>query len=151
MIIAAALSALLMVGCAVQGTAEVDEETASRQYMSSVNATIDKLSTKLEAFNDAVLDGDVATMQVTVDEALAVLDELEAIEAPEVLAEVQEGYVNGCGMLADALSQYIDLYKDAAGGSLDEETYEARLGEIQQTYDDGIDALKVTDDTAAAL
>lgn len=150
------LAALLaLAGCAPQGNPATEAQTANRQYMARVNQTMDDLSQKLEGFEEAVSRGDVVTMRTQADNALKTLDALAAIEAPEALKDVQQDYVDGCGLLKDALDGYIALYTEVASATdehpFDYGTYDARVEEIQGTYDRGIDKLKAGDALAAEL
>lgn len=150
------LAALLaLVGCASQGNPATEAQTANRQYMARVNQTMDDLAQRLEGFEEAVSRGDVVTMRTQADNALKTLDELAAIEAPEALKEVQQDYVDGCGLLKDALDGYIALYTEVASATdehpFDYSTYDARIEEVQETYDQGIDKLEAGDALAAEL
>ena len=153
--LAAALAAMALTACMPQTNTANEEQEANRQYMAQVNQTTAELADKLEGFTDAVVRGDVVSMRTQADNALKVLDELEQIEAPEVLAEVKAGYVEGCASLRTALNSYVDLYTEIASATdaqpYDFSGYAERLKEIQQAYDAGIDKLKETDAKAAAL
>ena len=99
-------------GCAQQTSAASEEQAANRQYMSSVNTSIDELSDRLGGFEDAVSRGDTVAMRTQADNAFKVLDSLASLEAPEALKDVQTGYVDGCNALKDALNSYIALYTE---------------------------------------
>lgn len=153
--LSAALAAVALTACMPQANTASEEQKANRQYMAQVNQIMADLSDKLEGFTDAVVRGDVVTMRTQADKALKVLDELEAIEAPEVLADVKAGYVDGCASLREALKAYVDLYTEIDSASdaqpFDFSNYGTRLKEIQKTYDEGIAKLQETDAKAAEL
>ena len=94
-------------------------------------------------------------MQTQAENALATLDGLGAIEAPEELADVQQSYQDGTSQLRDALNGYVALYTEISSATdaqpFDWSTYDARLAEIQEKYDAGIDALEAGDAAAAEV
>lgn len=147
---AAALAIGALSGCASMGqtSEEAKAQAENRQFMSDVNATMGQLAERLEAFNDAVSSGDAVAMRTQADNAFEVLADLEAIEAPEVLADTKQGYVDGCNQLKDALNAYIALYAGIQNGSAD---YDAQLSAVQDSYNQAVDKLKATDEAAAAL
>lgn len=150
------LGALLaLAGCAAQGNPATEAQTANRQYMAQVNQTMDDLAQRLEGFEEAVSRGDVVTMRTQADNAFKALDTLAGLDAPEPLKEVQQDYVDGCSSLKDALNGYIALYTEVASATedhpFDYSTYDQRVKDIQDTYDQGIDQLKAGDARAAEL
>lgn len=158
-ILAALCAAVLMVGtlagCAgiEQNSEEAKAQAENRQFMSDVNAIMEELSQRLGSFNDAVSRGDVITMSTQADDAFKVLDDLESLEAPEVLQDVKQGYVDGSKQLKDALNAYIALYTDLAANpsAVSTEAYKERLASIQDTYDQAVEKLKSTDEAATQL
>lgn len=158
-ILAALCAAVLMVGtlagCAgiEQNSEEAKAQAENRQFMSDVNAIMEELSQRLGSFNDAVSRGDVITMRTQADDAFKVLDDLESLEAPEVLQDVKQGYVDGSKQLKDALNAYIALYTDLAANpsAVSTEAYKERLASIQDTYDQAVEKLKSTDEAATQL
>lgn len=158
-ILAALCAAVLMVGtlagCAgiEQNSEEAKAQAENRQFMSDVNAIMEELSQRLGSFNDAVSRGDVITMRTQADDAFKVLDNLESLEAPEVLQDVKQGYVDGSKQLKDALNAYIALYTDLAANpsAVSTDAYKERLASIQDTYDQAVEKLKSTDEAAAQL
>lgn len=158
-ILAALCAAVLMVGtlagCAgiEQNSEEAKAQAENRQFMSDVNAIMEELSQRLGSFNDAVSRGDVITMRTQADDAFKVLDNLESLEAPEVLQDVKQGYVDGSKQLKDALNAYIALYTDLAANpsAVSTEAYKERLASIQDTYDQAVEKLKSTDEAATQL
>ena len=158
-ILAALCAAVLMVGtlagCAgiEQNSEEAKAQAENRQFMSDVNAIMEELSQRLDSFNDAVSRGDVITMRTQADDAFKVLDNLESLEAPEVLQDVKQGYVDGSKQLKDALNAYIALYTDLAANpsAVSTEAYKERLASIQDTYDQAVEKLKSTDEAATQL
>lgn len=158
-ILAALCAAVLMVGtlagCAgiEQNSEEAKAQAENRQFMSDVNAIMEELSQRLGSFNDAVSRGDVITMRTQADDAFKVLDNLESLEAPEVLQDVKQGYVDGSKQLKDALDAYIALYTDLATNpsAVSTDAYKERLASIQDTYDQAVEKLKSTDEAATQL
>lgn len=150
-----AVATLALAGCAQQTSAATDEQTESRQYMSTVNQTMEDLANKLEGFEDAVSRDDAVTMRTQADNAFKALDALAAIEAPEALKDVQAGYVDGCTKLKDALNAYIDLYTEIDSATdehpFDYSTYRDRLASIQELYNEGTAILEETDQKATEL
>ena len=154
----AALLAMSMAGCASfqQTSQEAEAQAANRQYMSQVNQITDELTENLAAFDAAVSDNDPVAMRLQADNAFKTLDSLAALEPPEVLKDVQAGYVEGASKLEEALNSYIDLYTEigganAASTAVDSAAYSDQLAAIQQTYNDGIAKLQETDKQATEL
>lgn len=158
-ILAALCAAVLMVGTLVgcagieQNSEEAKAQAENRQFISDVNAIMEELSQRLGSFNDAVSRGDVITMRTQADDAFKVLDNLESLEAPEVLQDVKQGYVDGSKQLKDALNAYITLYTDLAANpsAVSTDAYKERLASIQDTYDQAVEKLKSTDEAATQL
>lgn len=153
---ACALGAATLSGCmgATQAASEEEQaQAANRQYMSQVNQIMMDVDGALEDFSAAVQADDLVAMRSAFSEAGKSIDSLEALEAPEALAELQTGYAEGCAQLETALSGYVQLYTDIenAGGSIDEGAYASRLAEIQSAYDDGVSKLEAADQTAANM
>lgn len=151
--LAGAVVVAALAGCAGTQAAVTDEQTANRQYMASLNQGMDELAAKLDSFNDAVTRNDVVSMRTQAEKAFKEIDDIEALEAPEALADVKEGYVEGCLMLESALGQYIDLYTQLDSGAVaaDSEEYANALADIQANYDSGIAKLEETDKLALGL
>ena len=158
-ILAALCAAVLMVGMLVgcagieQNSEEAKAQAENRQFMSDVNAIMEELSQRFGSFNDAVSRCDVITMRTQADDAFKVLDNLESLEAPEVLQDVKQGYVDGSKQLKDALNAYIALYTDLAANpsAVSTDAYKERLASIQDTYDQAVEKLKSTDEAATQL
>lgn len=155
--VAAALCLGALSACTAQTSAVTEEQQANRDYMSQVNQDMEDLSTNLDAFVEAVSRQDTVTMRLQADNALAAIDDLDALEAPEALAGVQESYKSGADQLRSALNDYIALYtelEDASSSSSDSfdwSTYDARIASIQAQYDAGVAALEQADQTAASM
>lgn len=152
----ALLVALFAFGCTVpQSTEAQSTATSSRQYMADVNQMVEKLSTQLEGFQDAVSREDAVTMRTQADNAFQVLDELSAIEAPDELSELKKSYVKGADQLKGALNDYIDLYTEIASASashpFDYSSYQDRISAIQDEYDEGVKTLEDADKSATEL
>lgn len=152
LLVAAALGLGMLAGCS-SNSAVTQQQSDNRNYMSQVNQVMDDLESALANFTDAVSRDDVVGMQTQAENALATLDDLSGIEAPEDLADVKSGYEEGAGKLRDALNDYVALYTEISSSTdaqpFDWSTYDARLAEIQQGYDEGIAKLKETDELAA--
>ena len=155
-LIACAVSALIvfaLAGCTQQNSAQSDQQNENRQYMTQVNQKMEDLNTRLTSFTDAVSRGDVVTMRTQADNAYKVIDDLSDLDAPDALADVKTGYVDGCNELKTALDSYIALYTEIENATdaqpFDYSTYDSRLADIQNAYNDGIDKLKAADDAAA--
>ena len=153
-IVAATLAIGALAGCTGQ-TAGSEQQDVNRQYLSQVNQVMDDLETSLASFTDAVSRNDVVGMQTQAENALSKLDSLDSIEAPEELSEVQQSYQDGTAQLREALSSYVALYTEISSATesqpFDWSTSDARLAEIQESYDAGIDALEAGDKAAAEV
>ena len=157
-VLAVALASVLMIaalaGCQQRGSAVDQDQLDRRQYMSQVNQAMDELQTRLESFSDAVSRDDVVGMRTQADNAFKALDELNGIEVPDALKDIQTDYVDGTNSLKDALNGYIDLYTEIESATdvqpFDWSTYDQRIADIQAKYDAGIDKLKKGDETAAS-
>ena len=64
-------------------------------------------------------------------------------------------FTDGTAQLREALSSYVALYTEISSATdaqpFDWSTYDARLAEIQESYDAGIDALEAGDKAAAEV
>lgn len=151
---AAALALAALSGCQQQNVAN-EQQNENRQYMAQVNQVMDDLDTRLSSFTDAVSRDDVVGMQTQADDALSVLDDLGSIEAPEALADVKQGYVDGAALLREALTDYVALYTEIHSATeaapFDWSAYDERLAAIQEKYDEGIAKLQETDQMAAGM
>ena len=147
---ALALSAGVLVGCASNGAPVNSEQQANRAYMSQVNGIMDELGTDLDSFVDAVSRGDVVNMRTQADNAYKTLDELNSLEVPEGLSDIQQKYQDGTAKLREALDEYIDLYTEISAGSFDQSKYSSRISAIQSLYDEGVETLKQGDEAAAS-
>ncbi|WP_080802624.1 hypothetical protein [Arabiibacter massiliensis] len=143
---AGVLMAAALGGCAQQGSAASQQQSANRQYMTQVNQVMEDLQGKLDSFSDAVSRGDVVGMRTQADNAVKSIDELGKLEVPDELKEIQQDYADGTGELKDALNAYVDLYTEIDSATDDQPfdwaTYDQRVGDIQKQYDDGIAKLK---------
>lgn len=152
---AGVLMVMALGGCVQQDSTATDQQTESRQYMSTVNQTVEELSDRLASFEDAVSRGDAVSMRTQADNAFKTLDSLAAIEAPDELEEVQSGYVDGCNDLKEALNAYIDLYTEIDSATdehpFDYSTYDERIAAIQDQYNSGISKLEAADQKATEL
>lgn len=148
---AAALLCCMLFGCANSTTSVTTEsQQANRAYMSQVNEIMESLDDGLDLFVDAVSRGDIVNMRTQADNAYRALDKLGSLEAPDELADVQEKYLSGTEKLREALDAYISLYTDASSDSFDWSTYDNRIKEIQDLYDEGLQDLEDGDKAAAS-
>ena len=147
--------AVLLSSCFGAPNEEEDAAKANRGYMSQVNTVMEELNTNLESFSTAVSESDLVGMKTQADKALLALDDLEALEAPESLKEVQQNYVDGSRALQSALNDYVELYSELAiatqADPFDYSTYAERLESIQKSYDEGIEKIKEADKKANEL
>ena len=153
---AGVLMAGVLGGCAGTATTEEEEaQQANRDYMSQVNSIMEELDEELESFTDAVSRDDVVGMSTQADNAYKVLDELEDLEVPEGLEEIQEDYLAGADSLEQALDAYVELYTEIDAAEDDEDfdwsSYEDRLAEVQTLYDEGIAQFEAADTAAAEM
>lgn len=155
---AMALSLSAMAGCTqpLINNSSAQEEASPvtpTEYMASVNTVSQDLKDKLTEFSDAVAAGDSFTMQARSDEAQAIIDRLNDLEAPEELAEVKDEYAKATSDLQGALVDYTALYNELVdaqgGGSFDYGAYASRVEQIQKQYDSGLNALEEADKKAA--
>lgn len=144
---------LALAGCAQQNSQQDAEQAANRAYMSQVNQIMENLDKRLDSFEAAVSRGDTVTMRTQADNAFKAIDELDVLEVPEVLKDVHQGYIDGCSELEGVLNAYIQLYSDidSQGESFDYSTYDARLKEIQDKYNAGVEKLEEADKKATEL
>lgn len=140
----------VLAGCGNSAmNAATEAQQANRAYMSQVNEVMESLGDGLDAFVDAVSRGDIVNMRTQADNAYKALDKLDGLEAPDELSDVQEKYQAGTKKLREALDAYIALYTEASSDSFDWSTYDDRIKEIQDLYDEGLADLEDGDKTAA--
>lgn len=154
-VLAATLGTAMLSGClGAPGATMTEEQANNRQFMAQVNQTMVDLQDRLDGFNNAVSAGDLVGMRTQAENAFRVIDSLEKLEAPEALADVKQGYVDGCAAMKDALGDYVTLYGDIASATdanpFDWGTYEGRIAEVKQSYDAGLAKLQEADEAAAA-
>lgn len=151
---AGALVVAVLSGCVAQNAGISGAAQANRTYMTQVNRTMEDLGVDLENFSEAVSRGDVVSMRTQADNAFAELDKLQTLEVPEDMGDIQSNYVEGAQKLKEALNSYIALYTEIEAATeampFDWSTYDQRIADIQQLYDQGIAALKAGDEAAAA-
>ncbi|MCL2888948.1 MAG: hypothetical protein FWE65_00825 [Eggerthellaceae bacterium] len=159
----AALSLILVAGLAIllsscfssDKNSATEEQLANREYMVQVNRIMDNLVIDLNGFNKAVADEDIVNMDVAADRAKKTIEELVALQAPEVLQEIHSEYVAGCVELRDALNQYIVLYTEISLATderpFDFANYNAQINKIKQKYNSGIAHLESADQKARSM
>ena len=158
-VIAVACAGVLMIaalaGCAQQGSRGDQDQLDRRQYMSQVNQAMDDLQTKLDSFSDAVSRDDVVGMRTQADNAFKAIDDLNNLNVPDALKDIQKEYVDGTADLKDALNSYIDLYTEIDSATeeqpFDYSTYDQRIQDIKSKYDEGIGKLQSGDNKASEL
>lgn len=158
-VLVAMFAGVLMVaalgGCAQQDTAAAQQQSENRQYMTQVNQTMDDLKSRLESFTDAVSRGDVVGMRTQADNAFKAIDDLNNLNVPDALKDIQKEYVDGTADLKDALNSYIDLYTEIDSATeeqpFDYFTYDQRIQDIKSKYDEGIGKLQSGDNKASEL
>ena len=140
---------------AQQDTAAAQQQSENRQYMTQVNQTMDDLKSRLESFTDAVSRGDVVGMRTQADNAFKAIDDLNNLNVPDALKDIQKEYVDGTADLKDALNSYIDLYTEIDSATeeqpFDYSTYDQRIQDIKSKYDEGIGKLQSGDNKASEL
>ena len=158
-VLVAMFAGVLMVAalgrCAQQDTATAQQQSENRQYMTQVNQTMDDLKSRLESFTDAVSRGDVVGMRTQADNAFKAIDDLNNLNVPDALKDIQKEYVDGTADLKDALNSYIDLYTEIDSATeeqpFDYSTYDQRIQDIKSKYDEGIGKLQSGDNKASEL
>lgn len=142
----------LLVGCSAANEKD-DAQAKNRQYMSSVSQIMETLNTNMEEFALAVKDGEVISLSSQLAAVDQCVSDLNALEVPDAMTDIQKSYVKGATEMQTALSDYVKLYEDVKApqkGSYDYSDYKSRLADIQSHYDAGIEALKKADEAAQA-
>ncbi len=149
LVFCAAIMAFVVAGCtsstATTSTQTDDAASQNRQYMSQLNQQSSDLQTALQSFSDAVAQNDLVTMNAQMTEVDKVVDSVKNTPATDDLQEVKDKYVDGLCTTDDALKAYVTLFEDVQAGTVDQDTYDSRLTQIQQSYDDGISKLSDAD------
>ncbi len=156
---AALMGCLMLTGCAqTQSQQPANQEEAgptSQSFMSDMNMASAKLQEKMDGFADAVSREDLVSMQMQADAAYGAIDDMAAVEAPEELSDLKQRYVDACGQLKEALSQYVALYQEIKTATtrapFDYSTYADRIAQVQTAYDAGLQALKDADQAASEM
>lgn len=151
----AALAAGALAGCESPATGATDQQQANRTYMTQVNQAVDELNSRLGEFDEAVAQESIVNMRNKANSAFEAIDALAAIDTPEAMKGLQTNYVDGCTKLKDALNGYVDLYTEISSATeeapFDYGTYDDRIKEIQDAYNEGVDKLKAADEEALKL
>ena len=157
-VLVAMFAGVLMVaalgGCAQQDTARA---TAIREpsVHDPGQPNYGRLKSRLESFTDAVSRGDVVGMRTQADNAFKAIDDLNNLNVPDALKDIQKEYVDGTADLKDALNSYIDLYTEIDSATeeqpFDYSTYDQRIQDIKSKYDEGIGKLQSGDNKASEL
>ncbi|MEG0071745.1 MAG: hypothetical protein RR362_01630 [Raoultibacter sp.] len=150
-----ALLLTALAGCSASNTAANEEQAANRQYMAQVNQSMDDLKNRLQTFNEAVSRGDSVTMKTQADNAFKAIGQLESLTPPDALKDIHGQYVDGCKALESALNSYIDIFTEVNSATeaapFDYSTYDSRIEQIHQKYDDAIKKLESADKAATDL
>lgn len=140
-----------LAGCASSND-QTDAQTQNRQYMSSVNTIMETLNSDMTEFSDAVKDGEVVSLSAQLSSVDQCVSDLEGLDVPDAMGDIQSSYVNGAKELQTALSSYVQLYEDvkapASGSAPSNADYDSRMADIQSHYDAGIKALQDADSKA---
>ncbi len=151
----AALALGALAGCQSPATGATDQQQANRTYMTKVNQAVEELNTRLGEFDEAVAQESVVNMRNKANSAFEAIDALAAIDTPDAMKDLQTNYVDGCNKLKDALNSYVDLYTEISSATeeapFDFSTYDSRVKDIQDAYNEGIDKLKAADEEALKL
>ncbi len=131
-------------GYAMQDNTAAKAQQQNRNYMSQVHVIAEDISSTLQGFNEALGQDNEVKMQNALSSVNAYIEKLEAIEAPSVLEEIHDKYVEGTQKLEEALESYVEYYSS-------EEKDVSALETIQQTYSSGIELLEEADNIAAGL
>lgn len=150
---AAVIAVTALAGCGSQEGAITKEQAENRQYMTEVNRAMEDLQGRLGSFTDAVSQGDVVGMKTQADNAYKALDDLEKVNVPEGLADIQKEYLDGANELKSALSAYVELYAEIDSATeaqpFDYSTYHKRIADIRTQYEEGIEKLQEGDKKAS--
>ena len=145
-----AVLALALVSCS-GGEKPKTAAELNRAYMSSVNQNVADLQSELTTFSSCVSNEDVAGMQLSVDRAKKIIDEIDALSVPEAFTEVHKMYIDGAGQLQDSLQSYVDLYAGIQAGTVDKGSIDTVVSKVQAGYDKGIGLLKQADAKLAEI
>ena len=146
------VAALALAGCAAPNQPSTDEKAAdNRAYMAQINQKASDLDVVLTDFQAAVGDQDAVAMKAASSRAATIVGQVKASEAPEKLVPIKDEYVKGLEQLQAALDQYTQLYIDLNAGSIDQAAYGDRLRQVQEAYDQGVEALKSADEQAVTI
>lgn len=150
-VVACAMMLACLAGCSNTNQAE-NAQAQNRQYMSSVNQIMNKLSGEMEDFAAAVKDDEVLSLSSQLSVVTDCVEELKALDVPEAMKDIHSSYVTGAEEMQTALQLYVSLYQDVEvpkKGSFDYSTYNKRLSEIQDHYNKGVSALEEADKKAS--
>lgn len=146
-----AVALMLLSGCS--GTSqEEDQQAQNRQYMSSVNQIMDTLDSSMDDFATAVKDGEILSLSSQLSAVDDCVNSLNDLDVPDDMEDIQASYLDGAQKLQTALQLYVQLYQDVSipeNGSFDYTTYDSRISEIQQYYNDGLASIESADEQAS--
>ena len=151
------LVAATLCGCSGQMTQLTEEQAQQKEncaFMSQIHIAADGLADCMEDFSAALDAQDVEAMQLALESAQAQIEQLQALEAPQVLAGMQDKYVQGAQQLESALEDYVAFYlaeADEEEGVSAGTVSNLRLAAIQQSYAAGMKLLQDADKLAASL
>lgn len=143
----AALLVCALAGCSATQTQSAEDQAAAqnRQYMATLNQQMDDLQTTMNSFQEAVSNKDVVGMQAQASNVDKIVDSVKNTDATDRLKTVKDDYVDALCTLDDAMDAYVSLYTDVQNGTVDTETYNQRLTDVQNAYNDGMNKLQGAD------
>lgn len=136
-----------LAGCSAAQSQTPDEQAASqnRQYMATLNQQMDDLQTTMDDFQKAVSEKDVVSMQAKANDVDKIIDSVKNTDPTDRLKTVKDDYVDALCTLDDAMNAYVSLYTDVQNGAVDDATYQQRLTDVQNSYNDGMTKLQGAD------
>lgn len=149
-----ALVGLLVAGCMpisqsqTDASASASSATPARTYISSVHQAFSTIDAQMDDVREAAAAHDAAAIYAALDKVDQHVNDLQNIEVPEGLEEVQAKYVAASKSLSQSLREYT-AYR--FGGQTTASDSAPTLAAIQADYEEGINALKEADEIAKGL
>lgn len=149
-----ALTGTLAYGCvpssamtSAQGSSSTSA-TPARTYITSVHQAFSSIDEQMESIEKAITASDSATVYTVLDKIDQQVGDLQNIDVPSGLEEVQSKYASASKELATALRDYADYRLKDGFQASDAQT---KLAAIQASYSEGIAALKAADEAVQKL
>lgn len=151
------LCAILLCGCALVGAlatgctstqATTSTVTPARTYITTVHQVYSQIDAQMDAVQTACAASDKEAVFTALNAVDKKVKELEAVETPSGLEELQAKYVSATKSLATTVRSYAD-YRLNGGSSTSDAS--DKLAQIQKDYAAGIEALKDADKLAQSL